>query len=200
MKCSSFQDLLCSGGFVVLPNVVVREIVRAAVAILSPLIPARRRSPCSGMLDDFVVVTITRPGPLYVRLKPDPRGLVIVNNFDPVPDDPITGCPQLGPVEIVGTVMPGDCLVSGRLCTYFLGTLSLQNLVAKTHVHCFGFCLDDSRLCVDFCSPSPSSIASIIGNKTTFDPRPCHVRESVVRGAVVPRYCRFLVVSLYAQS
>lgn len=75
--------------------------------------------PCcdSGMLDDFVVVTITRPGQLYVRLKPDPRGLVIVNNFDRVPDDPDTGCPRLGPVEIVGSVMPGDALVSWRLRT-----------------------------------------------------------------------------------
>lgn len=65
----------------------------------------------SGMLDDFVVVTITRPGPLYVRLRPDSRGLVIVNNFDVVPDDPHTSCPRLGPVESVGAVMPGDSLV-----------------------------------------------------------------------------------------
>lgn len=65
-----------------------------------------------GMLDDFVVVTITRPGPLSVRLKPDPRGLVILNNFDSLPDDPHTSCPRLGPLESVGNVMPGDALVS----------------------------------------------------------------------------------------
>lgn len=64
------------------------------------------------MLDDFVVVTITRPGPLCVRLRPDARGVVIVNNFDIVPDNPHTGCPRLGPIESVGTVMPGDALVS----------------------------------------------------------------------------------------
>lgn len=67
------------------------------------------------MLDDFVVVTISRPGPLHVRLKPDPRGLVIVNNFDPLPDDPHTSCPRLGPLELVGNVMPGDALVSVRM-------------------------------------------------------------------------------------
>lgn len=71
---------------------------------------------CPGMLDDFVVVTITRPGPLYVRLRPDPRGLVIVNNFDPLPDDPHTSCPRLGPVEGVGTVFPGDAVVSYPNC------------------------------------------------------------------------------------
>lgn len=65
----------------------------------------------SGMLDDFVVVTINRPGPLCVRLKPDPRGVVIVHNFDDAPDDPRTSCPRLGPLESVGTVMPGDALV-----------------------------------------------------------------------------------------
>lgn len=64
------------------------------------------------MLDDFVALTITRPGPLHIRLRPDPRGLVILNNFDFVPDDPQTGCPRLGPVESVGTVTPGDALVS----------------------------------------------------------------------------------------
>lgn len=78
------------------------------------------------MLDDFVVVTITRPGPLYVRLKPDPRGLVVVNNFDKVPDDPETGCPRLGPVENVGTVMPGDCLVSSFVLSYINLSKSLQ--------------------------------------------------------------------------
>ena len=64
------------------------------------------------MLDDFLVVTLTRPGPLHVRLKPDSRGLVILNNFDPLPDDPHTSCPRLGPIEGVGNVMPGDALVS----------------------------------------------------------------------------------------
>lgn len=78
------------------------------------------------MLDDFVVVTITRPGPLYVRLKPDPRGLVVVNNFDKVPDDPDTGCPRLGPVENVGTVMPGDCLVSSLVLACISFSKSLQ--------------------------------------------------------------------------
>lgn len=105
--------------FVVVQNVVVREIIWATIFILPNLLAARHRFHRSGMLDDFVVVTITRPGPLYVRLKPDPRGLVIVNNFDPVPDDPITGCPQLGPVEIVGTVMPGDSLVSSACVPMF---------------------------------------------------------------------------------
>lgn len=66
------------------------------------------------MLDDFLVVTLTRPGPLHVRLKPDSRGLVILNNFDPLPDDPHTSCPRLGPIESVGNVMPGDALVSCR--------------------------------------------------------------------------------------
>ncbi|CAN0177550.1 unnamed protein product [Scytosiphon promiscuus] len=65
-----------------------------------------------GMLDDFVVVTINRPGPLYVRLKPDPRGVVVLHNFDDAPDDPRTSCPRLGPLESVGTVMPGDALAS----------------------------------------------------------------------------------------
>lgn len=65
-----------------------------------------------GMLDDFVVVTLTRPGPLSVRLKPDPRGLVILNNFDALPDDAHTSCPRLGPLESVGNVLPGDALVS----------------------------------------------------------------------------------------
>lgn len=72
--------------------------------------PAYQR--CPGMLNDFVVVTLTRPGPLSVRLKPDPRGLVILNNFDSLPDDPHTSCPRLGPLESVGNVMPGDALVS----------------------------------------------------------------------------------------
>lgn len=67
------------------------------------------------MLDDFVVVTITRPGPLSVRLKPDPRGLVLLNNFDSLPDDPHTSCPRLGPLESVGSVMPGDALVRESL-------------------------------------------------------------------------------------
>lgn len=77
-------------------------------------IPTKKEKPTntgSGMMDDFMVVTVTRPGPLYVRLRPDARGLVIVNNFDLVPDDPLTGCPRLGPVEGVGVVMPGDALV-----------------------------------------------------------------------------------------
>lgn len=67
-----------------------------------------------GMLNEFVVVTLTRSGPLSVRLKPDPRGLVILNNFDSPPDDPHTSCPRLGPLESVGNVMPGDALV--RFC------------------------------------------------------------------------------------
>lgn len=64
-----------------------------------------------GMLDEFVVVTITRPGPLHLRLRPDTRGLVVLNNFDILSEDPHTSCPRLGPVEGVGTVMPGDALV-----------------------------------------------------------------------------------------
>ncbi|CAM9453657.1 unnamed protein product, partial [Laminaria digitata] len=76
-----------------------------------PLLRRLERS-VYGMLDDFLVVTVTRAGPLYVRLRPDTRGLVIVNNFDLVPDDPDTGCTRLGPVEGVGAVMPGDALVS----------------------------------------------------------------------------------------
>lgn len=78
------------------------------------------------MLDDFIVVTITRPGPLYVRLRPDPRGLVVVNNFDVVPDDPHTSCPRLGPVEAVGAVMPGDALVSLKR---FILSISLLALI-----------------------------------------------------------------------
>ncbi|CAN0001803.1 unnamed protein product [Discosporangium mesarthrocarpum] len=71
-----------------------------------------------GMLDTVVTVTVEDPGPLYVRLKPDPRGLVVVNNFEQVPDDPVTGCPRLGPVEAAGTVVPGDALVCSPLqCT-----------------------------------------------------------------------------------
>lgn len=66
------------------------------------------------MSDDFVVVTITQPGQLFVRLRPDPRGLVVLNNFDLVPDDPQTSCPRLGPIENVGTVTPGDAVVSAR--------------------------------------------------------------------------------------
>lgn len=67
------------------------------------------------MLDDFVVVTVTRSGPLYVRLRPDSRGLVVLYNFDPVPDDPVTGSPCLGAIESVGSVTPGDAVVSGRM-------------------------------------------------------------------------------------
>lgn len=68
----------------------------------------------TGLLPDIVLVTISRPGPLFVRLRPDPRGLVILNNFDLVEDDPLTGCPRLGPIESVGTVSPGDAVVSPR--------------------------------------------------------------------------------------
>ncbi|CAM9195266.1 unnamed protein product [Hapterophycus canaliculatus] len=38
--------------------------------------------------------------------------MVIVHNFDDPPDDPRTSCPRLGPLESVGTVMPGDALAS----------------------------------------------------------------------------------------
>ena len=71
------------------------------------------------MLDEFVAVTLVRPGPLSIRLRPDPRGLVVLNNFDLVPDDPQTGCPRLGPVESVGTVTPDDALVSLEISLRF---------------------------------------------------------------------------------
>ncbi|CAN0021830.1 unnamed protein product [Ectocarpus sp. 8 AP-2014] len=100
-----------------------------------------------GMLDDFVVVTISRPGPLYVRLKPDSRGLVILNNFDVVPDDPHTSCPRLGSLESVGTVIPGDALASvnrevllGRPfseCVRCIKEASSSATVARPCVLCF---------------------------------------------------------------
>lgn len=91
--------------------------VRLCLFSSPPCVPA-------DMLNDFVVVTLTRPGPLYVRLRPDARGLVVVNNFESVPDDLHTGCPRLGPIESVGMVMPGDALVSRRaryaVCCFLL--------------------------------------------------------------------------------
>lgn len=107
------------------PPLTVMDCRIARVCALPTLLrPVPALISTQGMLDDFVVVTITCPGPLFVRLRPDPRGLVVVNNFDDVPDDPHTGCPRLGPIERVGTVMPGDALVREPPCK--LDALALE--------------------------------------------------------------------------
>ncbi|CAN0011335.1 unnamed protein product, partial [Choristocarpus tenellus] len=107
----------------------------------------RLQVPIAGMLETVVEVSITHPGPLYVRLKPDPRGLVVLSKFDRVPDHPVTGCPSLGPVEAVGTVGPGDVLVSvnrevllGRPfaeCVECIRQASSDSEVYQTRLLCF---------------------------------------------------------------